>query len=136
MRPCSGLFAVNTDGYRDSGGSAVQDVGFALATAVTYIGALQERGLLIDDIAPRISFEFSIGNDFSWKLPNSGRHAWSGLRWLIPLAAMRPRKKCTSMPAPPPGTRPRSTPGSICCASPQKPFRYRWRGGFHACQSL
>lgn len=70
---------VGTDGYRNSGGNAVQDIAFALATGVAYIRALQERGLAIDDIAGRMSFEFAIGNDFFMEIAKfrAARLAWS-----------------------------------------------------------
>nr|WP_321467498.1 methylmalonyl-CoA mutase family protein [uncultured Desulfobulbus sp.] len=70
---------IDTDGYRNSGGSAVQDIGYALATGVAYIRALLERGLGIDDIAPRMSFEFAIGNDFFMEIAKfrAARFAWT-----------------------------------------------------------
>lgn len=70
---------VGTDGYRNSGGNAVQDIAYALATGVAYIRALQERGLAIDDIAARMSFEFAIGNDFFMEIAKfrAARLAWS-----------------------------------------------------------
>ncbi len=57
------LQTVNVLGYpyRDAGGSAVQELAFALATAVEYMRELQNRGPAIDDIAPRIRFSFSVG---------------------------------------------------------------------------
>ncbi|MBM9614132.1 acyl-CoA mutase large subunit family protein [Desulfobulbus rhabdoformis] len=71
--------AINTDGYRNSGGSAVQDIGFALATGVAYIRELMERGLAIDDIASMMSFEFSIGNDFFMEIAKfrAARMTWA-----------------------------------------------------------
>lgn len=60
--------AVNGQPYHDGGGSAVQELAFALATAVDYIRALQERGLEIDAIAPRIRFAFSVGANFFTEL--------------------------------------------------------------------
>ncbi|MGD9948654.1 MAG: methylmalonyl-CoA mutase family protein [Desulfobulbus sp.] len=70
---------VGTDGYRNSGGSAVQDIAYALATGVAYIRALMERGLEINDIAARISFEFAIGNDFFMEIAKfrAARLSWS-----------------------------------------------------------
>ncbi|WP_310598619.1 methylmalonyl-CoA mutase family protein [Desulfobulbus sp.] len=70
---------VGTDCYRNSGGNAVQDIAFALATGVVYIRALLERGLGIDDIATRMSFEFAIGNDFFMEIAKfrAARFTWS-----------------------------------------------------------
>ncbi len=50
--------------YHDGGASTTQELAFALATAVDYIRALQNRGLDIDTIAPRIRFALSIGSNF------------------------------------------------------------------------
>lgn len=70
---------VGVAGYQNSGGNAVQDIGFALATGVSYIRALQERGLNIDAIATRLVFEFAIGGDFFMEIAKfrAARMAWS-----------------------------------------------------------
>lgn len=49
--------------YHDGGGSATQELGFTVATGVEYLRAMQERGLSVEDIAPRIRFAFSIGGN-------------------------------------------------------------------------
>jgi methylmalonyl-CoA mutase len=61
----SGLRAldVSTSAYHDAGASAVQEVGYALATGVTYLRWLTEAGLRVDAAAARIGFTFSIGNE-------------------------------------------------------------------------
>ncbi|WP_028317878.1 methylmalonyl-CoA mutase family protein [Desulfobulbus elongatus] len=71
--------AVGVDGYQNSGGSAVQDIAFALATGVAYIRALLDRGLHIDEIAPRMTFEFAIGGDFFMEIAKfrAARLAWA-----------------------------------------------------------
>lgn len=48
--------------YKNGGGNAIDELTNTFATAVYYIRELQNRGLTIDDIAPRIRFEFSIGS--------------------------------------------------------------------------
>lgn len=48
--------------YKNGGGNAIDELTYTFATAVYYIRELQSRGLSIDDIAPRIRFEFSIGS--------------------------------------------------------------------------
>ncbi|NJM12320.1 MAG: methylmalonyl-CoA mutase [Synechococcaceae cyanobacterium SM1_2_3] len=50
--------------YHNGGASTTQELAFALATAVEYIRAMQNRGLSIDDIAPRIRFSLSVGTHF------------------------------------------------------------------------
>ena len=44
---------------RESGSTLVQELAFALGDAITYVEAALDRGLDIDDFAPRISFNFA-----------------------------------------------------------------------------
>ncbi len=50
--------------YHDAGGSATQELAFALATGVEYMRELLQRGLAVDDVAPHIRFAFSVGSNF------------------------------------------------------------------------
>jgi len=50
--------------YHNSGGTAVCETAFMIATAVEYIKALLSRGLPIDDICQSMIFQFAIGSDF------------------------------------------------------------------------
>ncbi len=58
--------AISVSGYhiRDAGSTAVQEMAFSLANAIAYVDAVLERGLAIDDFAPRISWIFNTHNDF------------------------------------------------------------------------
>ncbi len=58
--------SISVSGYhiRDAGATAVQEMAFALANAVTYIEAVRERGLEVDEFAPRISWIFNTQNNF------------------------------------------------------------------------
>lgn len=49
--------------YHDAGASATQELAFTLATGVEYLRAMQARGLKVDDVAPRIRFNLSIGGN-------------------------------------------------------------------------
>ncbi|MFC1859110.1 methylmalonyl-CoA mutase [Thermodesulfobacteriota bacterium] len=53
---------INICGYhmREAGSTLIQEVAFAMADAITYVEAAIERGLDLDDFAPRIAFNFSI----------------------------------------------------------------------------
>ena len=57
---------LSISGYntRESGCSAVQEIAFALGDGIAYIEAFLDRGLKIDEFAPRISFFLSAHNDF------------------------------------------------------------------------
>ncbi|MEK7403805.1 MAG: methylmalonyl-CoA mutase family protein [Acidobacteriota bacterium] len=57
---------ISISGYhmREAGATAVQEVAFTLAHAIAYIEAALAAGLEIDSFAPRLSFFFSVHNDF------------------------------------------------------------------------
>lgn len=55
--------AVSGHLFGDAGGSAVQEGAYAIGIGLEYIRQLQERGLKIEDVAPRIRFLFSIGSN-------------------------------------------------------------------------
>ncbi len=50
--------------YHCAGASSVQEIGVLLATGLTYLCALGERGIGIDEAAGQIRFTLSIGPDF------------------------------------------------------------------------
>src|SRR5436190_1890294 len=57
---------ISVSGYhiREAGATAVQEVAFTFANAVTYVQAALDGGLDIDSFAPRLSFFFDTHNDF------------------------------------------------------------------------
>ena len=57
---------INVCGYhlREAGSTLVQEVGFALADAITYVEAAVARGIPVDRFAPRFAFNFTVGTDF------------------------------------------------------------------------
>ncbi len=55
---------INAYDLRDSGIDAPQEIAFALALAISYIQGALERGLKVDDFAPRASFYCNAGIDF------------------------------------------------------------------------
>lgn len=58
--------AVSISGYhiREAGSTAVQELAFTLADGIGYVQAAVDRGLDVDDFAPRLSFFFNLHNDF------------------------------------------------------------------------
>jgi methylmalonyl-CoA mutase N-terminal domain/subunit len=56
---------ISISGYhiREKGCSAVQEVAFTLCNAIAYVEAALERGLAIDEFAPRLAFFFNGHND-------------------------------------------------------------------------
>ncbi len=57
---------ISISGYhiREAGSTAVQEVAFTLSNAIAYVEAALERGLAIDDFAPRLSFFFNAHANF------------------------------------------------------------------------
>lgn len=55
---------VNAGIWGDAGGTAVQELAFALATATEYLRELEQRGVPLDMAAEKMSFQFSIGSQF------------------------------------------------------------------------
>ena len=57
---------ISISGYhiREAGSNAVQELAFTLADGFEYVRRCGERGLDVDDFAPRLSFFFNAHNDF------------------------------------------------------------------------
>lgn len=60
------LNPISITGYhaREAGCNAIQELGFTMAAATTYVDAVLARGLDIDHFAPRLSFHFATTLDF------------------------------------------------------------------------
>ena len=58
--------AISLSGYhmREAGCTAAQEMGFALANALAYVQAVVDRGVAVDDFAPRLSWIFNTQMDF------------------------------------------------------------------------
>ena len=72
---------VSISGYhiREAGSTAVQELAFTLANGMTYARMGVERGLDIDDFAPRLSFFFNAHNDFFEEIAKfrAARRIWA-----------------------------------------------------------
>jgi methylmalonyl-CoA mutase N-terminal domain/subunit len=75
--------SISISGYhiREAGSSAVQELAFTLANAIAYVETAMERGLGIDDFAPRLSFFFSVHNEFLEEIAKfrAARRMWASL---------------------------------------------------------
>ncbi len=67
--------------YVNAGASAVQELGYAMASAVEYINQMLERGFEIDDIAPRFFFTFGISTNYFTEIAKlrAARLIWSNI---------------------------------------------------------
>ena len=50
--------------YHESGANAVQELAFAIASAVDYLRAMQDAGLTVDEAAPRMQFVFVLDAEY------------------------------------------------------------------------
>ena len=72
---------ISISGYhiREAGSSAVQELAFTLADGFAYVEAALDRGLAIDDFAPRLSFFFNAHNDLFEEIAKyrAARRIWA-----------------------------------------------------------
>ncbi len=73
--------AVSISGYhiREAGATAVQELAFTLADGIGYVQSALQRGLDVDEFAPRLSFFFDIHNDFFEEIAKlrAARRMWA-----------------------------------------------------------
>ncbi len=71
---------VSISGYhiREAGSTAVQELAFTIADGMAYVEAAIERGLRVDDFAPRLSFFFNSHSDFFEEIAKfrASRRVW------------------------------------------------------------
>jgi len=72
---------ISISGYhiREAGATATQELAFTLANGLTYVEAGVERGLKVDDFAPKLSFFFNVHNDFFEEIAKfrAARRIWA-----------------------------------------------------------
>ena len=74
---------ISISGYhiREAGSTAVQELAFTLADGIAYVEAALERGLEVDEFAPRISFFFNAHIDFFEEIAKyrAARRMWADI---------------------------------------------------------
>ena len=72
---------VSISGYhiREAGATALQELAFTLYDGINYVESTLERGLKVDDFAPRLSFFFASHNDFCEEIAKfrAARRIWA-----------------------------------------------------------
>ena len=72
---------ISISGYhiREAGSTAVQEMAFTLADGFEYVNWCLERGLKIDEFAPRLSFFFNVHNNFFEEIAKfrAARRVWA-----------------------------------------------------------
>jgi methylmalonyl-CoA mutase N-terminal domain/subunit len=75
------MHPISISGYhiREAGSSAVQELAFTLADGFAYVEAALQRGLDVDDFAPRLSFFFNAHLDFFEEIAKyrAARRIWA-----------------------------------------------------------
>ncbi len=73
--------SISISGYhmREAGANAAQELAFTIANGLTYIDYALERGLNVDDFAPRLSFFFACHNNFFEEIAKfrAARRIWA-----------------------------------------------------------
>ena len=73
--------SISISGYhiREAGATAVQELAFTLADGIAYVEAGIQRGLDVDDFAPRLSFFWDVHNDFFEEIAKfrAARRIWA-----------------------------------------------------------
>ena len=92
---------ISISGYhiREAGSNAVQELAFTLANGFAYVEAAIERGLDVDDFAPRLSFFFNAHLDFFEEIAKyrAARRIWAReLRETVTARKIRARGSCAS----------------------------------------
>jgi methylmalonyl-CoA mutase N-terminal domain/subunit len=72
---------ISISGYhiREAGSTALQELAFTLADGLTYVQAAVDRGLKVDEFAPRLSFFFNAHNDLFEEIAKyrAARRIWA-----------------------------------------------------------
>lgn len=70
---------VSGKNFNNAGSSIVEELGFSLAAGVEYLTQLTERGLSVDEIAPKIRFTFGTGSKYFMEIAKlrAARYLWS-----------------------------------------------------------
>jgi methylmalonyl-CoA mutase N-terminal domain/subunit len=78
-----GWNTISIGGYhmREAGCTAAQEIAFTLADGITYVQACVERGLKVDDFAPRLAFFFNCHTNFFEEVAKfrAARRLWAGI---------------------------------------------------------
>jgi len=74
---------ISVSGYhiREAGCTAEQELAFTIANGITYVQAAIEKGLEIDNFAPRMTFFFNGHNDFLYEIAKfrAARKIWANI---------------------------------------------------------
>lgn len=58
------VIAINGEIFANAGASIVQEMAFSLCAGSEYLSRLIKRGLMVDDVAPKIKFNLAVGSNY------------------------------------------------------------------------
>ncbi len=61
-------FTIHAEEFEESGATAVEEIGFALAAGVDFLAAMQEREVGVDDAASALEVSFTIGANYFFQI--------------------------------------------------------------------
>ena len=61
-------FTIHAETFEESGATAIEEAGFALATGVDFLSAMRERGIEINRAAAATEFSFAIGANYFFQI--------------------------------------------------------------------
>lgn len=79
--------------FHNCGASAVQELAFALAMGHDYVVRLTDMGLDVDQVAPAIKFNFSVGTNYFLEI---AKLRAARLLWANVMAPYNPKRGCSS----------------------------------------
>ena len=70
---------VNASIFNESGASIVNELAFAMAMGAEYLTYLTDKGLDIDDVAPKIRFNFAVGSNYFMEIAKfrAAKYLWA-----------------------------------------------------------
>ena len=73
------LLSVNGKYFNNAGASVVQELAFSLSLANNYLSVATEQGISINDISPRIKFNFAVGGNYFMEIAKlrAARFLWA-----------------------------------------------------------
>ncbi|MFA8434103.1 MAG: methylmalonyl-CoA mutase family protein [Marinifilaceae bacterium] len=73
------VVAVGGKIFNNSGSSIVEELGFSLAAGAEYMAQLTERGLSVEEVAPKVRFHFATGAKYFMEIAKlrAGRMLWA-----------------------------------------------------------
>jgi methylmalonyl-CoA mutase len=61
-------FTIHGAAFREAGATAVEEIGFALASGVDFLAALAERGVDVNRAAAALEFSFAVGSNYFFEI--------------------------------------------------------------------